>query len=574
MELLAQQVLNGLVTGSVYSLVALGLTLTYGTLQVPNFAHGHLYMWGAYMSYTLMSSAGFNYWAAMAVSIVTLALAGAALERLVFRPLRNDSPVNAMIAALGVMLFLEAVAQNIWGEEFRHLESPYGGVVSVFGLLVTAHRLILLGTAAILMVALLLFLTRTIAGSAIRATAQNREGALLVGIDTNRVAMIDLCDLRRPGGVCRLAGRADQPRLSLDGRDDHAQGLRDCRARRHGQRAGRAGRRLPARTRRKPRRHLRVGDLSGPGGVRRARAGLHLQAERAVQGVGVKLGVSAALAIAVVLPLVVPNEYYLEILTQAYVFAISACGLNVILGFAGQLSLAHAGFFGIGAYTVALLATKAGVTFWAGVPAGIALSAAFGFAIGSICLRSKGHYFAIFTMAVGLIINLIIQKWESLTHGHVGVIGIPGPGAIGPIHFESGIARSYLALACLALTLLATMRLLRSPVGRTLVAVRESEPLAAAIGIDVMAAKRLAFTISAALAGLAGGLYAGFIGFLGPESSNIEMTFNTLLYVMVGGIGSVVGPVAGTVHRLRSVASAAGAAALPDGDLRVGAGVA
>ncbi len=260
-----------------------------------------------------------------------------------------------------------------------------------------------------------------------------------------------------------------------------------------------------------------------------------------------KIGVSAALAIAVVLPLVVPNEYYLEILTQAYVFAISACGLNVILGFAGQLSLAHAGFFGIGAYTVALLATRAGVTFWAGVPAGIALSAASGFAIGSICLRSKGHYFAIFTMAVGLIINLIIQKWESLTHGHVGVIGIPGPGAIGPIHFESGIARSYLALACLALTLLATMRLLRSPVGRTLVAVRESEPLAAAIGIDVMAAKRLAFTISAALAGLAGGLYAGFIGFLGPESSNIEMTFNTLLYVMVGGIGSVAGPVAGTV---------------------------
>lgn len=189
MELLAQQVLNGLVTGSVYSLVALGLTLTYGTLQVPNFAHGHLYMLGAYLSYTLMSSAGFNYWAAMAVSIAALALVGVALERLVFRPLRNDSPVNAMIAALGVMLFLEAVAQNIWGEEFRHLDSPYGGVVSVFGLLVTAHRLILLGAAAVLMVALLLFLTRTIAGSAIRATAQNREGALLVGIDTNRVAM-------------------------------------------------------------------------------------------------------------------------------------------------------------------------------------------------------------------------------------------------------------------------------------------------------------------------------------------------------------------------------------------------
>lgn len=254
----------------------------------------------------------------------------------------------------------------------------------------------------------------------------------------------------------------------------------------------------------------------------------------------------AALAAGIVLPLIVPNEYYLQILTQGYVFAILACGLNVILGFAGQLSLAHAGFFGIGAYTVALLGTKAGVAFWFGLPAGIVLTAACGHAVGSICLRSKGHYFAIFTLAVGLILHLVIQKWESLTHGHVGVIGIPGPGPIGPVSFDSGLARSYLALAFLALTLVATSRLLRSPVGRTLMAVRESEPLAAAVGLDVMAAKRLAFTVSAALAGLAGGLYAGFIGFLGPESSNVEVTFNSLLYVMVGGMGSLSGPVAGT----------------------------
>ena len=189
MELFAQQVLNGLVTGSVYSLVALGLTLIYGTMQVPNFAHGHLYMLGAYLSYTLVTTAGLHYWAAMAVAVVALAVVGAALERFVFRPLRHAPHLNSMIAALGVMLFLEAVAQIIWGEEFRHMDSPYAGVVSVAGLLVTEHRLILLGAAALLMVGLLLFLTRTLAGSAIRATAQNAEGALLVGIDTNRVAM-------------------------------------------------------------------------------------------------------------------------------------------------------------------------------------------------------------------------------------------------------------------------------------------------------------------------------------------------------------------------------------------------
>lgn len=254
----------------------------------------------------------------------------------------------------------------------------------------------------------------------------------------------------------------------------------------------------------------------------------------------------AAFVVAVILPLVLPNEYYLQILTQGYLFAIAACGLNVILGLAGQLSLAHAGFFGIGAYAVALLATRAGLSFWIGLPAGVALCAASGYAVGSICLRSKGHYFAIFTMAVGIIIHLVIQKWESLTHGHIGVIGIPGPGAIGPISFDSAIARSYLALFFLVATLFAITRLVRSPVGRTWMAVRESEALAAAVGVNVMAAKRLAFMISAALAGLAGGLFAGFIGFLGPEAANVETTFNMLLYVMVGGIGSLSGPVAGT----------------------------
>ena len=189
MELFAQQVLNGLVTGSVYSLVALGLTLIYGTMQVPNFAHGQLFMLGAYLSFTLVARAGVDYWVALVIAVAAVALAGVALERLVFRPLRDAPHLNSMIAALGLMLFLEALAQNIWGEEFRHMDAPYGGVVSVFGLLVTTHRLILLGAAAVSMIALLLFLTRTVAGSAIRATAQNPDGALLVGIDTSRVAM-------------------------------------------------------------------------------------------------------------------------------------------------------------------------------------------------------------------------------------------------------------------------------------------------------------------------------------------------------------------------------------------------
>jgi branched-chain amino acid transport system permease protein len=189
MDLFAAQVLNGLVTGSVYSLVALGLTLIYGTMQVPNFAHGHLYMLGAYLTFSLVSLAGFHYWTATATAMLLVALIGVALERLVFRPLRYAPHINSMIAAVGVMLLLEGVAQRVWGEDFRRMASPYDTVVSLGGLPVSAHRLILIGAAVVLMSALLLFLTRTTAGFAIRAAAQDREGALLVGIEIDRVTM-------------------------------------------------------------------------------------------------------------------------------------------------------------------------------------------------------------------------------------------------------------------------------------------------------------------------------------------------------------------------------------------------
>jgi branched-chain amino acid transport system permease protein len=259
------------------------------------------------------------------------------------------------------------------------------------------------------------------------------------------------------------------------------------------------------------------------------------------------LVLAALLAAAILLPLATPNEYYLQVLTLGYIWAIAAYGLNIILGFAGQLSLAHAALFGIGAYTAGLLGVERGFPFWAALPAAIGASSLAGFGIGSLCLRSKGDYFAIFTLAVGIIIHLVIQKWEAVTHGHLGVIGIPGPGSIGPLSFETSVARSYLVLACLVGAIAASAAIVHSPVGRRLVAVRDSERLAASVGVDVMRTKRMAFTLSAAFAGLAGALYAGHVGYLGPEVASVEVTFNILLYLMVGGVGSIAGPLVGTL---------------------------
>jgi branched-chain amino acid transport system permease protein len=185
-----QQVVNGLTLGGVYSLVALGLTLVYGILHVPNFAHGAFYMAGAFASFHLMSKFGFNYWVAMAGSALLVAVLSTIAERLVFHPLRHHQGLHPMIAAIGMLLFLEAGAQAIWGADFHRMESPYPGIVEMGGIIVQQQRLLIIGAAFLLMVALHLFLTRTVMGSTIIAMAQNRDGASLVGIDANRVAML------------------------------------------------------------------------------------------------------------------------------------------------------------------------------------------------------------------------------------------------------------------------------------------------------------------------------------------------------------------------------------------------
>lgn len=190
MDLFFQQLLNGLTIGGVYSLVALGLTLVYGILHVPNFAHGALYMAGAFVAFYFMESLGLNYWLAMLGSAAVVAVLSMLAERLVFHKLRNAPPLHDMIAAIGILLFLEAGAQAIWGADFHRMQSPYGQLVEIFGLTTVAQRLLIIAGAVVLVAVLHLFLTRTTTGLTIIAMAQNRDGAALVGIDATRVTLL------------------------------------------------------------------------------------------------------------------------------------------------------------------------------------------------------------------------------------------------------------------------------------------------------------------------------------------------------------------------------------------------
>ncbi|MDR2991687.1 MAG: branched-chain amino acid ABC transporter permease [Burkholderiaceae bacterium] len=259
-----------------------------------------------------------------------------------------------------------------------------------------------------------------------------------------------------------------------------------------------------------------------------------------------RIGWLILIAAALALPWVMPNDYYVSVCALSFITALSALGLNLLTGYTGQLNLAHGSFMAIGAYTVGILTTMHGVPYWiAFVLAGV-VAGALGALVGMLSLRLRGHYFAIFTLCVGVILYLIIEKWDALTGGAVGIMGIPAPPGFNGYTFESPRAQYYLALAFLALGLFIMMRITGSLVGRSFVAVRNSEALAQAIGINLRKTKMLAFVLSVIYAGCAGALYAGQIRFLGPDLAGQEPTFDQVMMVLVGGLGTLLGPLVGT----------------------------
>ena len=253
------------------------------------------------------------------------------------------------------------------------------------------------------------------------------------------------------------------------------------------------------------------------------------------------------LALAVLFPAVAPNDYAVYVMALAYIMAIAAIGLNLISGYTGQLNLAHAGFMAVGAYTVGILTVDHGVPYWIAFSLAGFVAAGVGLLAGLVSLRLKGHYFSIFTLCVGFIMYLVIEKWDGLTHGPVGLIGVPAPSSIGPVGFGSTYAQYYLVLFFLVIGLWVMSRIVNSLLGRAFVAIRNSEELAEALGINLMRSKVLAFVLSTFYAGVAGALYAGFVRFLGPDIASETHTFDMIAFLLVGGIGTLFGPVLGGV---------------------------
>ncbi len=260
-----------------------------------------------------------------------------------------------------------------------------------------------------------------------------------------------------------------------------------------------------------------------------------------------KLGWGLLMLSGLLFPLLAGNDYHLTVMGTAYIFAIATVGLNLITGYTGQFNLAHSGFMAVGAYTVGILTVDHQVPFWIAFVLSGVVTAVLGFFVGILSLRLRGHYFSIFTMCVGYIMFLLIEKWESLTHGTVGIIGIPAPTAIGALTFDTPLALYYLALFFLVLGLWVMRRIVNSLLGRTFMAIRNGDDLAESLGINLMRNKVLAFMLSVFYAGLAGGLYAGYVRFIGPGVAAVENTFDMTMYMLIGGLGTLLGPLLGAL---------------------------
>jgi ABC-type branched-subunit amino acid transport system permease subunit len=241
---------------------------------------------------------------------------------------------------------------------------------------------------------------------------------------------------------------------------------------------------------------------------------------------------------AVALPLSTTNTYYLYLACSALLLTIVTAGLNVLAGLTGQISLGHAGFYALGAYGAALGATRLGWTSWLAASAGVIVAAGVGAVVAAAALRVSGPYLAMVTIAFGIIVESVLVEWVSVTGGPGGIFNIP----------KLPLGRYYwviAASAAVALWLAANLR--RSAWGRAFLAVKGSEVAAESLGLSAYYVRIVAFTVSAAFTGAAGALFSGLNGYISPDSFTLQTSILFLLALLFGGMGSVAGPVVGSL---------------------------
>lgn len=257
------------------------------------------------------------------------------------------------------------------------------------------------------------------------------------------------------------------------------------------------------------------------------------------------LWLSGAAVIVLFLPLLIKNSFLLGIFIVIGLYSIVSQGLGLLMGYAGQVSFGQAAFYGLGAYTAAILATRYQTPPLLCLLAAPFLPALVALIIGRPILRLREHYLVLATLGIGILVFALFKEFSDLTGGPSGLTGIPYL-AIGPLVFDSDRDYFFLVWCVLGLVLLGMANLTRSPVGRVFRAIHSSEKAAEAVGISTASLKLQAFVVSAFLAGIAGALYSFWVTFISPSPFGFTTSVEFALMVVVGGLGTLWGPVLGS----------------------------
>ncbi len=557
-ETVAQAVINGLLIGGIYALVSIGVTLIFGVVKIVNFAQGEFVMIGMYISFFLANQFGIDPLLSLFVSMPVLFAAGVLIQHFLIRRVLGPNDMPQIFLTFALSLLLLNLALMLFTANYRTVHTSYSDeAFHIAGLYIPVAKLIAFVVAMILSGLLWLFLHTTDLGRAMRAASQNRDVAMLMGINPNRVFCVAL------GIALALAGAAGSllmPFYSAYPFVGQVFVLMAFVAVVLGTLGNVIGALVAslmmgiAEIARRSicRRRFRIDRR-----IRHAAAHARLQAHRPwwrsramTRGANSRNIILLAIGIAVLiaLPMVVKSSFAIDIFIRILLFSFIGTAWNLMGGYAKQLSLGHAAYFGLGAYTSTILEINYDVSPWIGMVAGGVVAMLASLPIGWLCFRLRGPYFTIATIATAQALMLIFLKFRDFAWGAEGTT-IPNLGAA-PLmmQFETKAAYYYVALGLLLISLLVTWLIERSWIGYYLVAIGEDEDAAEAIGVNAPKMKRDIYMISAFLTALAGTFYTQYIYFIDPATAfSFNISIEAALVSIVGGIGTLWGPLIGTV---------------------------
>jgi len=560
--------INGLIVGNIYALLAVGLALIFGVSHLINFAQGSIYTAGAFIGWSCISYLHTPLPVTMLIVVGACALLGMVIERVGLRPLAGSARIAPLLATIGISFVLDQGLQLIFSPDPRALPNPLPNWrIQVGQGTIGALDLLIAGTGIISAGVLFGFLRFSKLGWAIRATAQDSEAARQMGVDTDAVNRTVFAIAAGLGGLSGLlvgmyynhidtamsfqatlkgivaqviGGMGNVPgaiggALLLGLTESFGVGL-----------FGSSYRNLFAFV------LLLLMLVLRPNGLF---AGRRTAPPEPLTGTFIAPSrplsiprpvIAIVIVAAAALPLMPSIAYALQVLTNAWLYALLAISLTLVAGTLGQVSLGHAGLLLIGAYASALLALDTGFPVWLSIPTAGIVTAALGTALTWPAFRLRSHYVSIATLGIGEIVGLVILNWESLTRGPMGIIAIP-PLSLGSIDLGTPQAAYWVSLAVLVLLGLAQARLLRTHLGRTFRAIRDDDVAARAYGVSLDRYKGLAFAVSGFAAGISGAISAHLYSYINNETFTSQVSVLALTMVILGGMGNVLGAAIGAV---------------------------